>query len=308
MSDRKIVLVTGCAKGGIGYEYCKAFAERNCHVVASDISTRMQDMSDLESDPNIETLELDVSCDQSVSSAVATVISKHGHIDILINNAGIGSTGPLAELPLDAIRKAWEINTLGQLRMTQHVVPHMAMRRSGSIVNVGSVVGYVSTPWAGSYCASKAAVQAMSNSLRLELRPFGVNLVLVLPGSVRSNLGRANLERLGNYEWKLYKDFKEVIEERARASQGDKATDGRVFARHVVKKVLGPKPPKQIVFGHMTGLYLEINKTKELNLSDDGGEEIISQAVDKSNEKKGEGNPEDELGKLAQQNEEVSQT
>ncbi|KAK7330927.1 hypothetical protein VNO77_25133 [Canavalia gladiata] len=255
MSERKIILVTGCAKGGIGYEYCKAFAEKNCHVFASDISTRMQDMSDLKESDNIETLELDVSSDQSVASAVDTVISKCGRIDILINNAGIGSTGPLAELPLDTIRKAYEINTLGQLRMVQHVAPHMAMQRSGSIVNVGSVVGKVSTPWAGSYCASKAAVHAMSHSLRLELRPFGINVVLVMPGSVRSNLGKANLEKLGDYEWKLYKDFKEVIAERARASQGDKATDGRVFATHVVKKVLGPKPPKQIVFGHMTGLF-----------------------------------------------------
>ncbi|KAJ1399623.1 Short-chain dehydrogenase/reductase SDR [Sesbania bispinosa] len=255
MSDPKIVLVTGCAKGGIGYEYCKAFAEKNCHVFASDISTRMQDMSDLEESDNIETLELDVSCDQSVTLAVDKVISKCGHIDILINNAGIGSTGPLAELPLDTIRKAWEINTLGQLRMVQHVVPHMAVQRSGSIVNVGSVVGKVSTPWAGSYCASKASVHAMSHSLRLELKPFGINVILALPGSVRSNLGRANLKKLGNYEWKLYKDFKEVIAERARASQGDKATDGRVFARHVANKVLAPKPPKQIVFGHMTGLF-----------------------------------------------------
>lgn len=161
----------------------------------------------------------------------------------------------MAELPLDTIRKAWEINTLGQLRMVQHVVPHMATQRSGSIVNVGSVVGKVSTPWAGSYCASKAYVHAMSHSLRLELKPFGINVILALPGSVRSNLGKANLERLGDYEWKLYKDFKDVIMERARASQGEKATDGRVFARHVVKKVLAPNPPKEIAFGHMTGLF-----------------------------------------------------
>ncbi|WJX94979.1 hypothetical protein P8452_76346 [Trifolium repens] len=255
MSDKKIVLVTGCAIGGIGYEYCKAFAEKNCRVIASDISTRMKDMSDLESDDNIETLELDVSSHQSATSVVDAIISKHGRIDILINNAGIGNTGPLAELPLDTIRKTWEINTLGQLRMVQQVVPHMAMKKSGTIVNVGSVVGNISTPWAGSYCASKSGVHAMTNSLRLELKPFGINVVLVLPGSVRSNLGKANLEKLSDYDWKLYKDFKEVIAERARASQGEKATDGRVFARHVVNKVLATKPPKQIVFGHMTGLF-----------------------------------------------------
>ncbi|XP_041003075.1 short-chain dehydrogenase ptmH-like [Juglans microcarpa x Juglans regia] len=254
MDDKKVVLVTGCAKGGIGYEYCKAFAEQNCHVFGSDIPQRMQDMSDLSSD-NIETLELDVASDESVASAVNTILSKCGRIDILINNAGIGSTGPLAELPLDTIRKTWEINTLGQLRLVQQVVPHMALRHSGSIVNIGSVVGKIPTPWAGSYCASKAAVHAMSNTLRVELRPFGVNVVLVLPGAVRSNFGRANVQNLKHNDWKLYKDFKEAIEERARASQVGKATDATIFARHVVKKVLSPKPPKQIVFGHMTGLF-----------------------------------------------------
>ncbi|KAJ4714679.1 Short-chain dehydrogenase/reductase [Melia azedarach] len=254
MSDPKVVLVTGCAKGGIGFEYCKAFASQNCHVFASDIPQRMDDMSDFGSD-EIETLELDVSSDQSVSSAIKTIISKCGRLDFLINNAGIGSTGPLAELPLHTIRKAWEINALGQLRMVQHVVPYMVSRRSGSIVNVASVVGKVPTPWAGSYCASKAAVLAISDTLRVELRPFGINVVKVVPGAIRSNFGSNTAEKLGNHDWKLYKEFKEAIAERARASQVGKATDATVFARHVVKKVLSPRPPKQIVFGHMTGLF-----------------------------------------------------
>ncbi|XWS29677.1 hypothetical protein CRYUN_Cryun24cG0050400 [Craigia yunnanensis] len=254
MQEPKVVLVTGCAKGGIGYEYCRAFAEQNCRVVASDIPQRMDDMLDFSSN-KIETIELDVSSDESVSSAVNTVITKYGHIDVLVNNAGIGSTGPLAELSLDAIKKAWEINTLGQLRMVQQVVPHMASRRRGIIVNVGSVVGRVPTPWAGSYCSSKAAVHAMTNTLRVELRPFGINVVLVVPGAVRSNFGSSSLERMGNRDWKLYNGFKDAIAERARASQGSKATDATIFARHVVKKVLSPKPPKQIVFGHMIGLF-----------------------------------------------------
>ncbi|GLT46835.1 hypothetical protein SLA2020_205650 [Shorea laevis] len=142
MGDPKVVLLTGCAIGGIGYEYCKALTEKNCPVFASDIPQRMQDMLDLSSD-KIKTLELDVTSDESVSSAVNTVISKSGRIDVLINNAGIGGTGPLAEHSLDTIREAWEMNTLGQLRLVLQVVPYMASRRSGSIVNIGSVVGRV---------------------------------------------------------------------------------------------------------------------------------------------------------------------
>ncbi|KAD3640861.1 hypothetical protein E3N88_30084 [Mikania micrantha] len=254
MSDPKVVLVTGCAKGGIGYEYCKAFAEHNCHVIASDIPQRMDDMCDLQKD-QIETLELDVLSDKSVSSAVNAIISKHGRIDVLINNAGIGSTGPLAELPLDEIKRAYEINTLGQLRMVQQVVPSMALRRTGVIVNVGSVVGKAPTPWAGSYCSTKAAVHAISHTLRLELKPFGINVVLVIPGAIRSNLGSHNTGRLSSYNWELYKDFSNDIAERARASQVGKSTDATLFARHVAKKVLSAKPPKQIVFGHMTSLF-----------------------------------------------------
>ncbi|KAM7520376.1 hypothetical protein LguiB_019338 [Lonicera macranthoides] len=227
MTEQKVVLVTGCAKGGIGYEYCKAFAEQNCRVFASDISQRMPDLVDLKVD-EIETLELDVLSDESVSSAVKAVISKCGRIDILVNNAGIGCPGPLAELSLDAIKKAYEINTLGQLRVTQQVVPYMASQRSGCIVNIGSVVGKVPTPWAGAYCASKAAVHAMSSALRLELRPFSINVVVVVPGAIRSNIGKDSTERLANCEWKLYKEFEEAIAERARASQGGKATDAKI--------------------------------------------------------------------------------
>ncbi|XP_059639657.1 short-chain dehydrogenase ptmH-like [Cornus florida] len=255
LNKNKVVLVTGCAKGGIGYEYCKAFAEQNCHVFASDISQRVDDMSELSSH-NVETLELDVSSDESVESAVNTVISKYGRIDVLINNAGIGSPGPLAELSLDEIRKAYEINVLGQLRMVQQVVPHMASRRSGTIVNIGSVVGKVPTPWAGSYCTTKAAVHAISNTLRVELRPFGIDVVMVIAGAIRSNIGRNSVDKLKNCEWKLYKEFKDAIEERAWASQrSEKTTDAKVFARHVAKNVLRGRPPKQIVFGHMTCLF-----------------------------------------------------
>ncbi|CAM8989367.1 unnamed protein product [Rhodiola kirilowii] len=110
--DRKVVLITGCAKGGIGYEYCKAFAEQNCKVFASDIPQRMSSLEDLMSE-NVEVVELDVLSDKSVTYAVNEVLSKCGRIDVLVNNAGVGSSGPLAEVPLEEVRKAWEVNALG---------------------------------------------------------------------------------------------------------------------------------------------------------------------------------------------------
>lgn len=131
----------------------------------------------------------------------------------------------------------------------------MISRHSGRIVNVGSIAGTVPTPWAGSYCASKAMVHAMSDTLRVELKPFGIHVIKVLPGAIRSNLGRANTEKLGVQEWKLYGEFKEAIAERARASQGTRSTDAGELARHVVKKVLSSKPPRQVVYGRMTGLF-----------------------------------------------------
>ncbi|KAF6168781.1 hypothetical protein GIB67_012179 [Kingdonia uniflora] len=208
MSDKKVVLITGCAKGGIGYEYCKAFAEKNCHVFASDIGSRTHE---LPTESNIEGLELDISSDESVASAVSSVIAKCSKIAIVINNAGVGSPGPLVELSLDEVRKTWEVNALGQLRVIQNVMPYMAEQRSG--------VYMVATPWAGSYSTSKASVHSMTNTLRLELRPFGIQVLLVILGAVCSNIGNAGLKKVADKEWKLYSEFKEAIAERANASQ-----------------------------------------------------------------------------------------
>lgn len=141
----------------------------------------------------------------------------------------------------------------------------MISRQSGCIVNIGSIVGTVPTPWAGSYCASKAMVHAMSDSLRLELKPFGIHVIKVLPGAIKSNFGKANTEKLGLQEWKLYGEFKEAIAERARASQGTRATDASELARHVARKVLSHKPPRQIVFGHMTGLFAVLGLSSTLS-------------------------------------------
>jgi NAD(P)-dependent dehydrogenase (short-subunit alcohol dehydrogenase family) len=254
-----VVLITGCAKGGIGYEYCDAFSALGCRVVATDTPDRVADVSGAAAST---VLPLDVTSDASVADAVRRVLSEHGRIDVLVNNAGVGCTGPLAELPAEAVRRAVDVNFLGQVRTVRAVAPHMASRRSGRVVNVGSVVGAAATPWAAPYCASKAAVHAATDALRLELRPFGVHVVKVVPGAVRSSLGAANAASLaaaaaggGRGGWRMYGEFAAAIEERAAASQAGKATDAGVFARHVARKVMRARPPREIVYGHMTLLF-----------------------------------------------------
>ncbi|XP_066357354.1 short-chain dehydrogenase ptmH-like [Miscanthus floridulus] len=257
-SEQPVVLITGCAKGGIGYEYCQAFAGLGCRVVATDVPDRVPGLAaDLAGTPAAEALPLDVTSDASVSAAVGAVLARHGRIDVLLNNAGVGCTGPLAELSPAAVARALDVNFLGQVRTVRAVAPHMAARGAGRVVNVGSVVGTAATPWAAPYCASKAAVHAATDALRLELRPFGVHVVKVVAGAVRSGLGRANAAQLaaGGQEWRMYRDFAAAIEERGRASQTRKSTDAGVFARHVARRVMSARPPREIVYGNMTLLF-----------------------------------------------------
>ncbi|EFJ37002.1 hypothetical protein SELMODRAFT_266637 [Selaginella moellendorffii] len=254
MAIEKVVLITGCAEGGIGACYSRVFHSRGFKVYATDVQPveSMQSLRAL----GIQTLQLDVTSDESVRAAVDLILRNEGRIDVLVNNAGLSTIGPLAELPLKNIERAFQVNVFGTLRMIQAVVPSMAEQRQGRIINVGSVVGYVPTPWAGSYCASKASVHALSDVLRVELAPLGIQVVLIVPGSVKSQLGAAASSSLRSSEWKLYKDFSSAIAERATSSQSGKATATEEFAVRAVGAILEKNPPRHFVYGFMSGLFL----------------------------------------------------
>lgn len=210
-------------------------------------------MVDLEHDPKFFLQELDVQSDESVQRVVETVLNKYGCIDILVNNAGVPCVGPLAEVPLSTIQNTFDTNVFGSLRMVQAVVPHMANRKKGKIVNVGSVTGMASGPWNGAYCASKAALHALTDTLRMELRHFGIDVVNVVPGAVKSNIGKSGIAIYNRMpEWKLFKPFEAAIQERAHFSQMSKSTATDEFAKHTVAAVLRKKPPAWFSYGHYT--------------------------------------------------------
>ncbi|KAL3829919.1 hypothetical protein ACJIZ3_018721 [Penstemon smallii] len=249
--EKQVVVITGCSRGGIGHSLALEFASRDCLVVATARS--LTSISDLQTDPRFFLQELDVCSDESVRHALSTVLEKLGRIDIVVNNAGMQCVGPIAEVPLIAIEKTFNTNVYGSLRLIQGVVPHMASRKKGKIVNVGSVSALAPLPWAGTYTASKAAIHALTDTLRLELRPLGIDVMNVVPGAVKSNIGNSALATYNSMpEWKLYKHFAEAIHARATYSQSAKSTPSEEFARKTVDAVLKKNPPAWLSLGHQS--------------------------------------------------------
>ncbi|KAB2597342.1 hypothetical protein D8674_000262 [Pyrus ussuriensis x Pyrus communis] len=251
---QEVVLITGCSEGGIGHALARAFAAEGCVVVATSRSVRS--MADLEGDSRFYLQELDVISEESVERVVSNVLEKYGRIDVVVNNAGVQCVGPVAEIPLSALQHTFNTNVFGSVRLIQAVIPHMASRRKGKIVNVGSVTVAAPTPWAGAYSASKAALHALSDSLRMELRPFGISVITVVPGGIRSNIGHAALASYNQMpEWKLYKPFDAAIRARATLSQGPKSTPTDEFAKKTVAAILQKNPPAWFSYGHLSTIF-----------------------------------------------------
>jgi NAD(P)-dependent dehydrogenase (short-subunit alcohol dehydrogenase family) len=147
----------------------------------------------------LETIDLDVTCDESANRAVAEVERRAGPVDVLVNNAGIAIAGVMEEITLADLRKQFETNIFGVVRMTQRVLPSMRSRRRGCIVNMSSIAGRVSNPLMGPYSSSKHAVEAISDSFRLELAPFGIRVVIIEPGIIPTNINRTGAELSARY-------------------------------------------------------------------------------------------------------------
>ena len=169
-----VVLITGCSTG-IGRAAASHLAARGYTVIAT--ARRVEDLADLAA-AGCRTLPLDVTDEASMRAAVDATEAAHGRIDVLVNNAGYSQSGAVESVPLARTRAQFETNVFGPLRLTQLVLPGMRRRRAGRIVNISSMGGRLVFPGGGVYHASKYAVEALSDALRYELRPFGIAVVL----------------------------------------------------------------------------------------------------------------------------------
>ncbi|PYQ65504.1 MAG: short-chain dehydrogenase/reductase [Acidobacteria bacterium] len=186
----QVILVTGCSTG-IGRATALLGKERGHRVFAS--ARRRTDLAGL-AERGIETIELDVTDPASVDAAVGAVLGAAGRIDALVNNAGYGQYGAVEDVTLPEWRAQFEVNVFGALRLLQAVLPTMREKRKGTIVNVSSVAGKVTIPFAGPYCASKHALEAVSDALRVEVAPWKIRVVVIEPGPIATHFGARTRE------------------------------------------------------------------------------------------------------------------
>jgi NAD(P)-dependent dehydrogenase (short-subunit alcohol dehydrogenase family) len=255
--EDQVVLVTGCSSG-IGRALVKEFARRGHRTFAS--ARRLEAIADLKGD-RLSTVQLDVTVASSIDAAVRTVTEQAGRVDIVVNNAGFNVFGPLAEVPIDRVRSLFDTNVTAPLALVQRVFPAMAARGSGRIVNIGSVVGELPTPFAGAYCATKAALHMLSDVLRVEVAPFGIDVIVVQPAAVRSNIaesGSVGLERYASSESR-YRAVHTQIEKRARASQVN-PMDTDEFATRLVELVTRRSPPRVVRLGNGASLLTTLGR------------------------------------------------
>lgn len=233
-ANQQVVLVTG-ASSGIGKATAVAFAAAGFQVIGTSRKT-----AGLTAPAGVTYLDLDVTADESVAAAATQVIDRFGRIDVLVNNAGVGTTGAAEEFSASQSQDVFDINVFGVMRMTNAVLPHMRAQRSGRIINVSSLSGFVPSPFMALYVATKHAVEGYSQSLDHEVREYGVRVLLVEPGPINTPFGDHSVQAdtplplyaagRANYEAVLAKN----------ASSGD---DPAVVA-HVIVEAATDRNPK----------------------------------------------------------------
>lgn len=263
MLTNQTVLITGCSTG-IGRALAIEYAAQGLRVFAT--ARKPETLKDI-TGANLDALALDVTSTESIRSAVTTVMERVGRIDVLVNNAGYGQMGPVLDVTAEDVRAQFETNVVGGIEMMKAVAPHMMAAKRGRIVNIGSISGILTTPFAGIYCASKAALHSISEAARMELAPFGIDVVIVQPGGVKSRFGETAAEHVVLKEDSPYQRFAKGIGARARASQQYSETAESV-AKQIVEATTRDVAPLTLRVGHGGTLYPALKRWLPARLLD----------------------------------------
>ena len=226
MAISRAVLITGCSSG-IGRAAALRLHRAGLPVYATARDTGA--LAELAAS-GIRTLHLDVTDEESAASAVKQVVEEHGAVGVLVNNAGTGVYGAVEDVPLSTARASFETNVFGALRLAQLVLPGMREQGSGRIVNISSILGRFSPPGGGLYQATKHALEAYSEALRLEVAPFGVRVSLIEPATVRTRFFETAIMEFAGQPDSAYQAFHDKLATWAIAVHEGKTSAGRFAA------------------------------------------------------------------------------
>ena len=252
---KKVILVTG-ASSGIG----KATAE---HLIADGhtvygAARRVEKMKGLEEKGGYA-IQMDVTKENEIQACVNQIIEKEGHIDVLVNNAGYAVYGPVENVSLDDARRQFEVNLFGLAAITKEVIPHMREQKSGTIINISSVGGKVYTPFGAWYHATKHALEGWSDCLRLELEEFGIDVVIIEPGIIKTEFADVMYDPM--VERSKGTPYEKKTEILAKATKGAYEKDGQnsppsVIAKTISNAVSSKRPKTRYAAGKLAKMLI----------------------------------------------------
>ena len=261
MTISKAVLITGCSTG-IGRATAIQLAKSGWTVYAT--ARRVESIADL-AGQGCKLLALDMCDDASMRAAVEQIEAAEGAVGVLINNAGYGSEGPVEEVPMEEVRRQFETNVFGLLRLTQLVLPAMRRQRWGRVVNLSSMGGRMTLPGGGVYHATKYALEALSDALRFEVRGFGVEVIVVEPGAIKTAFGDTAIARVDALGGSAdYAGFREALKTNIRnAYEGPLAAlavGPEVVAKVIEKAISASRPRTRYVITAGAKLLLGLRR------------------------------------------------
>jgi len=239
----KVILITGTSSG-----FGKSIAEK-LHSLGHVVIGTSRNPGNIKSD--YLTMSLNINDYEMTKQLIAEIIKTHGKIDILINNAGINITGPLESMEISDIKKVFETNFFSHLNVIQSVLPGMRLNRSGLIINITSIAGYLGLPFWGAYCASKASLNVIAESLNIELKKFNVNVVNIAPGDYKTEILTNRVDSSLANSSPYHKEYNKVIN-----SVNGKMEHGRDpnEVADLVLKIIKQNNPK---INYLVGGFLE---------------------------------------------------
>jgi NAD(P)-dependent dehydrogenase (short-subunit alcohol dehydrogenase family) len=259
----KVALVTG-SSSGIGYETSLSLAREGYFTYATmrDLK-KAETIKKIAQDENLplKVIELDVDNEDSTESAIRSIINEKQRIDVLVNNAGWGIWGTAEDVSLEEFREQFETNFFSVIRMIQKVAPVMRKQGSGDIVNISSIAGRIGFPVSTAYISSKFAIEGLSESLRYELGPFGVNVIIIEPGVIKTNFfdSMRTAKRVGESD--TYKEITEKVISGVKM-MAEMGTSPKEVANAIIKSLKEEKPLPRYVVGNDAAMFLEAKKMK----------------------------------------------